>query len=71
MQHAIMRELNLAKLPEPHDVSDALAVALCHYYSTATSIVKGSRSATFTPVNRAALFADEPDEGRETKDEGR
>jgi crossover junction endodeoxyribonuclease RuvC len=62
MQNAIMRELNLAKLPEPHDVSDALAVALCHYYSTATSIVSGSRSATFTPVNRSALFGDKDDE---------
>ena len=53
VQAAIMRELGLDKLPEPHDVSDALAVALCHYYSTATSIVKGSRSATFTPVKVA------------------
>jgi crossover junction endodeoxyribonuclease RuvC len=74
VQHAVMRELGLAKLPEPHDVADALAVALCHYYSTAASIVRGSRSATFTPVNREALFAgdeDDPDEGRRTKDEGR
>jgi crossover junction endodeoxyribonuclease RuvC len=62
MQNAIMRELNLAKLPEPHDVSDALAVALCHYYSTATSIVSGSRSTTFTPVNRSALFGDKDEE---------
>ena len=72
VQHAIMRELNLAKLPEPHDVSDALAVALCHYYSTATSIVGAARSATFTGVNRKALFADDdPDEGQATKDKGR
>ncbi|MGL4551190.1 MAG: crossover junction endodeoxyribonuclease RuvC [Gemmataceae bacterium] len=34
MQHAMMRELNLPKLPEPHDVADALAAALCHYYQT-------------------------------------
>lgn len=33
MQHAVMRELGLARLPEPHDVADALAVALCHYYA--------------------------------------
>jgi crossover junction endodeoxyribonuclease RuvC len=33
IQHAILSELGLAKLPEPHDVADALAVALCHYYS--------------------------------------
>ncbi|NBO91570.1 MAG: crossover junction endodeoxyribonuclease RuvC [Planctomycetia bacterium] len=34
MQHAIRRELNLTKLPEPHDVADALAAALCHYCQT-------------------------------------
>ena len=32
MQMAIMSELKLPKMPEPHDVSDALAAALCHYY---------------------------------------
>jgi crossover junction endodeoxyribonuclease RuvC len=32
MQHTIQRELSLAKLPEPPDVADALAAALCHYY---------------------------------------
>jgi crossover junction endodeoxyribonuclease RuvC len=32
MQHAIRRELDLASVPEPPDVADALAVALCHYY---------------------------------------
>jgi crossover junction endodeoxyribonuclease RuvC len=32
MQRAIQRELNLAQLPEPPDVADALAIALCHYY---------------------------------------
>jgi crossover junction endodeoxyribonuclease RuvC len=57
MQHAIMRELSLKKLPEPHDVSDALALALCHHYLTATTIVGGGvRSASFTGVNRDALF---------------
>lgn len=33
MQFAMLRELNLPKLPEPHDVADALAVALCHYHA--------------------------------------
>lgn len=33
VQHAVARELGLAKLPEPHDVADALAVALCHLYT--------------------------------------
>lgn len=32
VQHVIQRELNLSKLPEPSDVADALAAALCHYY---------------------------------------
>jgi crossover junction endodeoxyribonuclease RuvC len=31
MQHAIRTELGLDALPEPHDVADACAVALCHY----------------------------------------
>jgi crossover junction endodeoxyribonuclease RuvC len=32
MQQAVERELKLTKRPEPHDVGDALAIALCHYY---------------------------------------
>lgn len=32
MQLAIQHELQLAELPEPADVADALAIALCHYY---------------------------------------
>ncbi|OHB72141.1 MAG: crossover junction endodeoxyribonuclease RuvC [Planctomycetes bacterium RBG_13_63_9] len=32
VQQAIQRELGLAMLPEPHDVADALAIALCHHY---------------------------------------
>ena len=31
MQRAVQRELGLAKLPEPPDVADALAVALCQF----------------------------------------
>ncbi|MBI2823227.1 MAG: crossover junction endodeoxyribonuclease RuvC [Planctomycetia bacterium] len=33
MQRAVERELRLPAPPEPHDVADALAAALCHYYS--------------------------------------
>lgn len=33
VQRAIANELHLDRLLEPHDVSDAAAVALCHYYS--------------------------------------
>jgi crossover junction endodeoxyribonuclease RuvC len=32
VQRAIQQELGLAELPEPPDVADALAIALCHYY---------------------------------------
>ncbi len=32
MQEAIQRELRLKQLPEPADVADALAIALCHHY---------------------------------------
>ncbi len=33
MQRAVQQELRLPKPPEPHDVADALAIALCHFYS--------------------------------------
>ncbi|MBS0208604.1 MAG: crossover junction endodeoxyribonuclease RuvC [Planctomycetes bacterium] len=33
MQQAVTRELRLQQMPEPHDVADALAIALCHYYT--------------------------------------
>lgn len=32
MQRAIQRELNLPKIPEPPDVADALAAALCEFH---------------------------------------
>jgi crossover junction endodeoxyribonuclease RuvC len=32
MQYSIMRELGLNTIPEPADVADALAVALCHLF---------------------------------------
>jgi crossover junction endodeoxyribonuclease RuvC len=32
VQRTIQRELNLSQLPEPADVADALAAALCHCY---------------------------------------
>ena len=32
MQRAIQLELHLPRIPEPPDVADALAVALCHFY---------------------------------------
>lgn len=62
MQAAVARELGLAKPPEPHDVADALGIALCHLYLSGSSIMGGARSATFTPVNREALFGPTSDE---------
>jgi crossover junction endodeoxyribonuclease RuvC len=32
VQRAIQRELGLAQPPEPPDVADALAIAICHHY---------------------------------------
>jgi crossover junction endodeoxyribonuclease RuvC len=38
MQRTIQRELTLAAIPEPPDVADALAAALCHYYVQKISV---------------------------------
>jgi crossover junction endodeoxyribonuclease RuvC len=38
IQEAIRRELNLPALPEPPDVADALAIALCHCYLSRTQV---------------------------------
>jgi crossover junction endodeoxyribonuclease RuvC len=32
VQQAILREFGLREMPEPPDVADAMAIALCHYY---------------------------------------
>lgn len=34
VQLGVTRHLNLGEVPEPPDVADALAIALCHYYLT-------------------------------------
>jgi crossover junction endodeoxyribonuclease RuvC len=54
MQLAMLREFRLTQLPEPHDVADALAIALCHHYrqsiesgQTATKRGMGVRLAAF------------------------
>ena len=38
MQQAVMRELRLDAVPEPADVADALAIALCHHYLAKTKL---------------------------------
>jgi len=32
MQLAMLREFGLRNMPEPHDVADAMAIALCHFH---------------------------------------
>jgi crossover junction endodeoxyribonuclease RuvC len=46
MQEAIKRELHLNKLPEPPDVADALAIALCHCYISRQLEVIGRQTET-------------------------
>lgn len=36
VQEAVCRELALDEVPEPADVADALAIAMCHYYLVET-----------------------------------
>jgi len=38
IQQAVQRELSLVDIPEPPDVADALAIALCHVHSMLCSI---------------------------------
>ena len=40
MQIAIQREFGLKKPPEPNDVADALAIALCHVFSNRTLLAQ-------------------------------
>jgi len=36
VQHMVTRLLNLPEVPEPPDVADALAIAICHLHTSAT-----------------------------------
>jgi crossover junction endodeoxyribonuclease RuvC len=36
VQHMVARLLNLREIPEPPDVADALAIAICHLHTSAT-----------------------------------
>ncbi len=66
MQYAIMREFRLSKPPEPHDVADALGIALCHYFLSST-VRRGPNSATFTGINTKA-FENDTDTDDENED---
>jgi hypothetical protein len=45
MQEAVRRELDLPALPEPPDVADALAIALCHCYLSRHTMTQHERVA--------------------------
>jgi len=36
VQHMVARLLNLAEIPQPPDVADALAIAICHLHTSTT-----------------------------------
>jgi crossover junction endodeoxyribonuclease RuvC len=44
VQSAIAAQLALPQIPQPPDVADALAVALCHYLTTARTLPRPIRS---------------------------
>ncbi len=48
MQHAIQLQLGLKQPPDPPDVADALAIALCHFFSTrsAAAMILANRKST-------------------------
>ena len=39
VQYAVQQQLGLSTVPEPPDVADALAVALCHYFAMRNTLV--------------------------------
>lgn len=43
VQGMVKRLLNLSEIPEPHDASDALALAICHIQSATSNRVLGKR----------------------------
>jgi len=45
IQRAVKSRLSLKEVPEPNDVSDALALALCHWQVTSTKMTSGGPEA--------------------------
>jgi crossover junction endodeoxyribonuclease RuvC len=60
MQLAMLREFRLKEMPEPHDVSDAMAIALCHYYLRETPN-KPKSAKLGTGIRLSAFDADADD----------
>ncbi len=53
MQLAMLREFGLTEMPEPHDVADAMAIALCHFHRRHAPAA--DRTTRGVGVNLAAL----------------
>lgn len=53
VQHAVQRELRMTKLPEPPDVADALAVALCEYHCRDRSSLSQSPLSRKRPASKS------------------
>lgn len=45
VQHMVANLLGLPQVPEPADVADALAIAICHLHTAATLLRQGAASA--------------------------
>jgi crossover junction endodeoxyribonuclease RuvC len=66
MQLAMLREFRLPELPEPHDVADALAIALCHYH---LRDVPGPQSSALSQQGRGVNLRNLlGDDGQEAED---
>ncbi len=55
MQRAVQRELRLSQIPEPPDVADAIAIALCHFTEAQQTLKFGNRSSVLSVDDFAAL----------------
>jgi crossover junction endodeoxyribonuclease RuvC len=62
MQLSMLREFHLKTMPEPADVADAMAIALCGYLER--SAVSGQRSAKHGVGIRFSAFGENPDNNR-------
>ncbi len=60
MQQAIQRELSLAAAPEPPDVADALAIALCHFHLSVRRVLAQNTATRSTARGANAPAASQP-----------